>query len=411
MLPSLTDSFRRALHTRNIVFTLIVTLLCLLLWEMPTGFEDRLPHNITHARGTVLTVDNSNMFQAGLVRQGSQTLEVHIETGPFAGRDIEAENFFIGKLELDAFFQAGDRALLNLSVKGDDIVSARAVDHYRLDIIGWLFAAFAVLLILLGGWTGARALLSFVFAALMIWKVLVPCYLLDYSPLLIGAGVAAALSAVIVLLVGGVNRRGMIALAGSLLGLATACGLSVALSGPFMLNGTVRPFSETLLYSGFDFLNLRGIFLASIFIAASGAMMDLAMDLSTSMGEVSRHRPDLSRWQLFRSGITIARAVTGTMTTTLLLAYSGGYITMMMYFMGRGVPLYNALNLTYVSSEILYTLVGSFSLVTTGPFTAFVATMVYGRHGSSCDADAGEAAPLHTTALAMCEPGEQSGEA
>jgi uncharacterized membrane protein len=391
MLTSFFGYVRRTWNTRDIVFTIVISLICLVLWELPTGFEDRLPKNTTHAMGEVIEVDNDEVFTAGLVRQGSQTLTVQVKDGPFAGELVEAQNLFIGKLELDAFFEKGDRALLNLSVKDGRIVSARAVDHYRLDIEAWLFVGFGVLLVAVCGWTGARTLLSFIFTGIVIWKVLIPCYLLDYDPILIAAAVTAVLSTVIVLLVGGVRKRGLVAVFGSLLGLGCALVVSLVISGPFNLNGTVRPFSETLLYSGFEYLDLRGIFIASIFIAASGAMMDLAMDLAASMGELVRHRPDLSRWKLFLSGITIARAITGTMATTLLLAYSGGYITMLMYFMGSGVPLANCLNLTYVSAEILYTLVGSFSLVATGPLTALVGTLVFGGgHAETATAGAVE---------------------
>ncbi len=80
--------------------------------------------------------------------------------------------------------------------------------------------------------------------------------------------------------------------------------------------------------------------------------------------------------EAFWSGIRIARSVVGTMTTTLLLAYSGGYITLLMAFMAQGVPLANMFNIVYVAAEVLKTLVGSFGLVTVGPFTALVGALI-----------------------------------
>ncbi|MCI7791465.1 MAG: YibE/F family protein, partial [Lachnospiraceae bacterium] len=62
----------------------------------------------------------------------------------------------------------------------------------------------------------------------------------------------------------------------------------------------------------------------------------------------------------------------GTMTTTLLLAYSGGYLALLMVFMAQGTPIYNILNYKYVSAEILHTIVGSFGLVAVAPFTALM---------------------------------------
>ena len=104
--------------------------------------------------------------------------------------------------------------------------------------------------------------------------------------------------------------------------------------------------------------------------------MDIAMDISASMKEVLDKKPDISRRELFFSGIKVGRAVIGTMTTTLLLAYSGGYTGLLMVFMAQGTPALNILNLNYVSAEILHTLVGSFGLVTVAPLTAFVGSFI-----------------------------------
>lgn len=105
--------------------------------------------------------------------------------------------------------------------------------------------------------------------------------------------------------------------------------------------------------------------------------MDLAMDIASAMDEISYHKRDITRWQLFRSGLSVGRSVIGTMTTTLVLAYSGGYLTMLMYFMGQGIPVANILNLNYVAAEVLHTLVGSFGLVTVAPFTALVGAFLF----------------------------------
>ena len=132
------------------------------------------------------------------------------------------------------------------------------------------------------------------------------------------------------------------------------------------------PYSESLLYSGYQYLNLTEIFTGGIFISASGAMMDLAVDITSAVYEVIEKKPDISWKEAARSGMNVGRAAMGTMTTTLLLAYSGGYIALLMTFMAQGTPMQHILNYKYVASEILTTLVGSFGLVTTAPFTALM---------------------------------------
>ena len=113
--------------------------------------------------------------------------------------------------------------------------------------------------------------------------------------------------------------------------------------------------------------------------------MDLSMDIAAGLAEIVRHRPDLSRRALFISGIRIGRAVVGTMTTTLLLAYSGGYITLLMVFAAQGTAPMDFLNSTLVSAELVKTLVGSFGLVLVAPFTAIVSAAVYTRGGKGVD--------------------------
>jgi uncharacterized membrane protein len=129
-------------------------------------------------------------------------------------------------------------------------------------------------------------------------------------------------------------------------------------------------FSESLLYSGYANLDLTRIFMASIFIGSSGAMMDLTVDVSAAVYEVVQKRPDLSWIEAVKSGLHVGRAAMGTMTTTLLLAYSGGYIALLMVFMAQGTPIINMLNYKYVTSEVIHTLVGSFGLVLAAPLTA-----------------------------------------
>lgn len=137
--------------------------------------------------------------------------------------------------------------------------------------------------------------------------------------------------------------------------------------------------SESLLYSGYQDLDLTSIFMASIFIGASGAMMDLAVDITSAVYEVISKKPDILPAEAVLSGLRVGRAAMGTMTTTLLLAYSGGYISLLMVFMAQGTPIDHILNYKYVAAEVLDTVVGSFGLVTVAPFTALMAGLLLTR--------------------------------
>lgn len=369
----------KQLRSGDNLFALVVLILSVVLLFMPTGFEESFSQNVERVRGLVLEVDNSGVQQIGIVKIGDQDLKVRILNGRFKGKEINANNTLLGKMELDKFFAVDDIALMVLYVEGDKINAATAFDHYRIRTEIFLFGLFALFLIIFAHWRGSKALLSFLFAGLMIWKVMLPAFLKGWNPILVSLGVVTALTITIVFLIAGLNKKGLVAFLGALLGIILTCILALIFSKPFHIHGAIEAFSEALLYSGFPYLDLTRIFLAGVFTAASGAVMDIAMDVSVSMNEVINKKPDISRKEIIGSGFAMGRASIGTMITTLLLAYSGGYTATLMVFIGQGLPLSSIININYVAAEILYTIVGSFGLVTVAPFTAIVGGLIYVR--------------------------------
>ncbi len=363
---------------RDAVLVAFFAILSACVYFLPTGFEPKIKKNAVRCRGRVVAVDNSQVQQMGMVKAGDQGVTLRLLGGPFEGETVQGNNPLLGQMDRDKLFRPGDTALVVLSLNPEgEILFVNPQDHYRLGLEALLLGLFAVLLIAFGGWTGVKSLLSFLFAALVLWKVLVPAFLKGWPPVLLALGVVALLSGAIIFLVAGVNRKGLTAFLGAFLGVLTSCGMAVGFTRAFHLHGAVMPFAETLLYSGFGHLNLTRIYVAAVFIACSGAVMDLAMDVAASMHEVAEQHPGISRRALLGSGLRVGRAVVGTMTTTLLLAYSGGFITLLMAFMAQGVPLANTFNFVYVAAEVLKTLVGSFGLVTVAPFTALVGGMIF----------------------------------
>lgn len=370
------------LKRRNSVFltTLIGLILIGILICLPTGYEDALIYQGTErAVGKVVETDNSAIITSGLIQSGEQSCMLEIENGNFKGKILEGVNFLSGSLEKDKIFKEGDRALLTISCQGDTIRSVVISDHYRLDKEVLLLAVFAVFLIIFAGKIGFQAILSFFITILMIWKILVPCYLKGYSPVWVGIGITAVLTAIIIFFVYGLDKRTLTAVSGALLGITTTCILGILFTGLFKIHGAVMTSSESLLYSGYQDLDLTSIFMASIFIGASGAMMDLAVDITSAVWEVIGKKPDISAPEAILSGLRVGRAAMGTMTTTLLLAYSGGYISLLMVFMAQGTPVDHILNYKYVAAEVLDTVVGSFGLVTVAPFTALMAGLLLTR--------------------------------
>ena len=365
---------------RDVVLIFVFFVLSLLMIFVPTGFEERVDTRAVRCRAEVLAVDDTSIQQLGLVKSGDQEVVLKILDGPFKGRIVRGNNPLLGQMDRDKIFVPGDTALAVLSIDPrGDIAFVNPQAHYRLGLEMVLLGLFSAALIAFGGWTGAKALLSFVFSALAIWKILVPAMLKGYPPIWLSLGVVAVLTGVIVFSVAGLSRKGLTAFLGAFAGVLTSCLLAAYFTRRFHIHGAVLPFAETLLYSGFAHLDLTRIYVSAVFLAASGAVMDLSMDVAASMYELVEKKPDISRSELIRSGFSVGRAVVGTMTTTLLLAYSGGYITLLMAFMAQGVPLGNLFNLVYVAAEVLKTLVGSFGLVMVAPFTAVAGGLILNR--------------------------------
>ena len=225
-------------------------------------------------------------------------------------------------------------------------------------------------MIVFAGPGGVRAIASFVLTVLAIWKVLVPLYLRGADPILVGLLLTLGLTVLIIALVYGFDRRCAAAVSGSFLGILVTCVLALVFTGRLQIHGAVMAYSESLLYSGYQHLDLTRIFMASVFLGSSGAVMDLSVDIASAVWEVVEKRPDLPWREAVRSGMHVGRAAMGTMTTTLLFAYSGGYIALLMVFMAQGTPVDHILNYKYVAAELLHTILGSFGLVTVAPFTA-----------------------------------------
>lgn len=347
-------------------------LFILFLFFLPTGYQE-IYREADQCVAKVLETDDSAIIDTGLVRSGEQRCKLKIISGKFKGEQTEGVNMLNGSLEQDKMFYPGDTAQVVVSYDGDEILMVTMIDHNRIPMELVMGAIFIIFLILFAGRTGIRAVLSFLLTILALWKILVPSYLKGYNPIWMGLIFTLILSLLIIALVYGFDRRCASAVSGTFLGVLVTCVMGAVFTDLFKIHGAVMSSSESLLYAGYQDLNLTRIFMASIFIGASGAIMDLSVDITSAVYEVVEKRPDIGWKEAVKSGMNVGRAAMGTMTTTLLLAYSGGYIALLMVFMAQGTPLINILNYKHVAAEMIHTVIGSFGLVTVAPFTALCA--------------------------------------
>lgn len=364
---------------QELFFVLIILFFSFVIFFIPTGFEKAKDKSANQVKAEIVEVDNDRVHQIGLIRTGFQILKIKVLNGKFKGKEIDTVNHFLGKLDLDKFYKTGEKVFTVLEINNGSLSGAKVIDRYRLDISFVLVLVFILFLVLYAGWVGIKAIISFFFTFLIIWKIMLPGYLKYYDPILFALFIVAILTGGIIFLVAGFTKKGVVAFLGSFSGVFVAAILSLIFAYFFKIPGEIMPYSETLLYTGFVNLRLSKIFIAAVFIASSGAMMDIAMDVSASISELKEKNPSLSTFELIFSGFKIGRAVIGTMTTTLLLAYSGSYSTLLMIFIAQGVPFLNILNYQIIAAQILHTIVGSFGLVAVAPLTALIGGIIFNK--------------------------------
>lgn len=373
-------------HTLLSVALAVIIMIGLLL--LPTGYEGALTYQgADRVKAEVLTTDESDVKDTGLIRTGEQRCQVRLLSGKFKGTTATAINRLNGSLAQDKMFAPGDTAFVAVSYHNDEITTITMTDHYRLDMEVVLAGMFLLLLILFAGKTGIRAILSFVVTILLMWKILIPGLLKGRNPIWVALGLVIALTFIIISLIYGLDRRCLAATSGAVLGILVTVILGYYFTDLFKIHGAVMESSESLLYAGYQYLDLTKIFVASIFLGSSGAVMDLAVDICSAVYEVVCKKPDISAKEAIASGFAVGRAACGSTTTTLLLAYSGSYIALLMVFMAQGTPIEFILNYKFVAAEMIHTIVGSFGLVTVAPLTAITSGILFTMRTNSREKD------------------------
>lgn len=339
--------------------------------------QEQRKENSLEAKAVVLKVDDSEVIKAGISKIGFQRLLIRIENGKYKGQEIPAFNQLFGKLELDDYYKPGDQVVAALLIQDNKIYDARAIELYRQDWQLVMFVLFVVCLLVFARFVGLKALFSFIASLYVLWNYLIQGLLNGDNPLLCCSVNLTIIIAIIIFSVGGFTKKGLAAFIGTLGGLSLTAIITVLFGPRLGLDGMTAPFAENLLFSGHITLNMLHIFYVAIIIGASGAAMDVAIDVASALEEIKDKKPEIGMKELIQSGFNVGKAVIGTMTTTLLLAYSGGYLTLLMLFMTKNSSFIRILNLKMVTAEIMRTVVGSTGLILVAPLTALVGGWIF----------------------------------
>lgn len=303
-------------------------------------------------------------------RIGQQLLEVKVLTGEHKGAVLEATNFLSAYANVDA--KVGTKVIVRLDVDEQGELYVVSVPAYnRAPVMLGLALIFAALLVIIGRKKGVMALVGLVYTLACIWFIQVPMILRGAEPVLVSIIIVALTTAASLLFLTGLSRKTLCAVLGCVCGVGVA-GIFAAVSGSIsQLNGFNLPEAEDLvLRATQDTVRISGLLVSGILVASLGAVMDVAMSISSSCWELRQLNPGLPKAALFRSGMNIGRDAMGTMANTLILAFAGASLNTLLLFRIYGYPAIQLFNSDAIAVELIRGLAGSIGIILTVPLVA-----------------------------------------
>ena len=238
--------------------------------------------------------------------------------------------------------------------------------------------AFALSVLLFGRAKGFNTILSLGLTCASIFAVFIPSILSGKNIYVMSVLVCIYTMAMTLLIVIGYNKKSLAAVAGCAGGVMAAGIIALIMDRALYLTGIVDEHSRYLVNLPGDIqLNLRAIIFAGIIVGAMGAIMDVAISISSSLWEIKEKGRILKFNELFRSGLTIGRDIMGSMANTLILAYIGSSLTVVLLLSVFSGSLLGLFNSEMIAVEILQALAGSFGILFAMPLTALFCSLIY----------------------------------
>jgi len=308
--------------------------------------------------------------------------EAQISRGESRDEIVSAEFNEMNILEMALKeIEEGDRVLL---IYHEHINTFFFMDYERINYIFILGGVFFILVVLLGRMKGFNSIISLAFVCMAIFLILIPAILSGMNIYVTAAIICTYSIISTLLIVVGPNKKAISAILGCLSGVVLAGILMFSMDGIMHLTGLVDSEARSLLNIPLENpINIRAIVFAGIIIGSTGAIMDVAMSISSSLWEVRQAGEASDFRSLFKSGIEIGKDILGTMLNTLILAYIGSSLSIIILMTAGAGSLFDLLNREMIIVEFLRALTGSFGMLLAMPLTAAICGWLFTRHGDS----------------------------
>ncbi len=274
--------------------------------------------------------------------------------------------------------EVGDKILMDCSIDNQ----WQFTNYVRTTTVLWLAAVFVALLLFFGRGKGVNTLVSLLFTCLAVFTVLVPAVIAGKNIYVWAIIICVYTILMTLLIVNGLNIKSVMAITGCTGGVLIAGIITVIMNKLLNWNGLMDADTQRLILELPD-IDLLGIIFASVTIGAMGAVMDVAMSMSSSLHELKSKVGKMSPAELYKSGMVIGRDMMGTMANTLVLAYIGSAMATTVLQILYNSSVFELLNKEKIIMEIMQALVGSLGILLTIPFTAFICGIWYQKVGIS----------------------------
>ena len=334
---------------------------------------------VEYERGAVASILQDSTFSdpdsdGGF--RGEQMLLVDVKTGQYKGEQLLVYNY-VGPLS-GVPVREGDSVSLIISTYSDGSHRANVFEYDRIPALLIVLGLFFGVTVLVGRKTGAKSLLALVITVAALFYILFPLLIRGAPTLPTVFLVCVYITIVSFTILGGLQRKTLCAMLGTVAGTAFAMLFGLLAQSLCRVSGLRVADVEPLLQlrqTGTP-IGLQGLLVAGIIVSALGAVMDVAMSISSALEEVHAANPQLGFRALFRSGMNIGQDMVGTMTNTLILAFLGSGFTLILYLYSLGLSRYQLLPSAYLSIEVISGVSSSIGMILAIPLTAAVSALL-----------------------------------
>lgn len=363
-----------------IVLMIIISAVLILLPKARANENSDLKFNVNYAfeKCKIIAVNNDDLEEDPIIDNlniGRQQVKLKIITGKFKGTIVNIENTISRMYNYQA--KEGMTMVVNITEEDGKLSSVNIFSYSRGIILYVLIGLFFLILIIVGRNKGFYAILSLIFMGIVVIYYMIPMILRGQSPILLALVTAGVTTVASITVISGINKKSLSAIIGIILGLMVAVVTSAIFGHVTKLSGLSLEYAEEMILLANDSkLVVRELLFAGIIISALGAIMDVGMSIAASVFEVHATNSKLSMRELYKSGMNVGRDVMGTMTNTLILAFAGSSLNVLILLYMYHYTYLRFINLDIIGIEILQGIAGSIGLVLTVPITAWVAAVL-----------------------------------